>query len=118
MMNDFKLIYHLRYHYFLPVGIDHHSEGLFCLEGQNYWRRVEGSQGGKVRELATYLFWKTCVMFLMGFRSKPPEKSGSSSNLFDRGIDRSIGKWSNLPKAPDQEVILLKKARGACLWYT
>ena len=31
---------------------------------------------------------------------------------FDRNIDKSIGNWSTLPKAPNQDVILLKKARG------
>ena len=31
---------------------------------------------------------------------------------FDTSIDKSIGNWSKLPKAPNQDVVLLKKARG------
>ncbi len=41
---------------------------------------------------------------------RPGGRPGDPS--VDRRIDRSIGNWSSLPRAPDQEVILLKKARG------
>ena len=35
------------------------------------------------------------------------------ADKFDSTIDKSIGNWSkSLPKAPNQDVILLKKARG------
>ena len=35
------------------------------------------------------------------------------ADKFDSSIDKSIGNWSkSLPKAPNQDVILLKKARG------
>jgi hypothetical protein len=34
---------------------------------------------------------------------------------FDKTIDKSIGNWSSLPRAPNQDVILLKKARGKFL---
>ena len=33
-------------------------------------------------------------------------------HVFDQGIQGSLASWNKLPKAPDQEVILLKKARG------
>ena len=36
----------------------------------------------------------------------------SETNGFDKNIDKSIGNWSNLPKAPNPDVILLQKARG------
>jgi len=35
----------------------------------------------------------------------------SETNGFDKNIDKSIGNWSNLPKAPNPDVILLQKAR-------
>ena len=35
------------------------------------------------------------------------------ADKFDNSIDKSIGNWSkSLPKAPNPDVILLKKARG------
>ena len=38
------------------------------------------------------------------------------ADKFDSNIDKSIGNWSkSLPKAPNQDVILLKKARGKIL---
>ena len=37
---------------------------------------------------------------------------GKDDSGYDRNIDKSIGNWSSLPKAPNQDVILLKKARG------
>ena len=36
---------------------------------------------------------------------------------FDKNIDKSIGNWSSLPKAPNQDVILLKKARGETIKF-
>ena len=33
-------------------------------------------------------------------------------NGFDKNIDKSIGNWSNLPKAPNSDILLLQKARG------
>ena len=36
----------------------------------------------------------------------------SDEQGFDKTIDKSIGNWSSLPRAPNQDVILLKKARG------
>ena len=43
---------------------------------------------------------------------KQSESRSSEINGFDKNIDKSIGNWSNLPKAPNPDVILLKKARG------
>jgi hypothetical protein len=42
---------------------------------------------------------------------KQSESRSSEINGFDKNIDKSIGNWSNLPKAPNPDVILLKKAR-------
>ena len=33
-------------------------------------------------------------------------------NGFDKNIDKSIGNWSSLPKAPNSDILLLQKARG------
>ena len=33
-------------------------------------------------------------------------------NGFDKNIDKSIGSWSSLPKAPNSDILLLQKARG------
>ena len=44
-------------------------------------------------------------------RSKKVE-TRDGGHLFDQGIQGSLASWNKLPKAPDQEVILLKKARG------
>ena len=38
-------------------------------------------------------------------------RGGGEENGFDRNIDKSIGNWSSLPKAPNPDVILLQKAR-------
>ena len=43
---------------------------------------------------------------------KQNELRGADENGFDKNIDKSIGSWSNLPKAPNPDVILLQKARG------
>jgi len=43
-------------------------------------------------------------------RSKKVE-TRDGGHLFDQGIQGSLASWNKLPKAPDQEVILLKKAR-------
>ena len=43
---------------------------------------------------------------------KQSELRSSETNGFDKNIDKSIGNWSNLPKAPNPDVILLQKARG------
>lgn len=32
-------------------------------------------------------------------------------NGFDKNIDKSIGNWSSLPKAPNSDILLLQKAR-------
>ena len=46
-------------------------------------------------------------------RAKKVEtRDGGHSHLFDKEIGGSLASWNKLPKAPDQEVILLKKARG------
>ena len=45
------------------------------------------------------------------FRSKKVE-TRDGGHVFDQGIQGSLASWNKLPKAPDQEVILLKKARG------
>ncbi len=46
------------------------------------------------------------------FQNTRARDKQKESLVFDRNIDKSIGQWNSLPKAPDQEVILLKKARG------
>lgn len=43
---------------------------------------------------------------------KQSELRTTDENGFDKTIDKSIGSWSNLPKAPNPDVILLQKARG------
>ena len=48
---------------------------------------------------------------------KQSESRSSEINGFDKNIDKSIGNWSNLPKAPNPDVILLKKARGMSTIY-
>jgi hypothetical protein len=39
------------------------------------------------------------------------------ANGFDKTIDKSIGNWSNLPKAPNPDVILLQRARGTTFQF-
>ena len=43
---------------------------------------------------------------------KQSELRPVDENGFDKNIDKSIGHWSSLPKAPNPDVILLQRARG------
>ena len=44
---------------------------------------------------------------------KAQESSIRPAERFDSTIDKSIGNWTKqLPQAPNQDVVLLKKARG------
>ena len=51
------------------------------------------------------------MLTLLKLRSKKLE-TRDGGHVFDQGIQGSLASWNKLPKAPDQEVILLKKARG------
>ena len=51
------------------------------------------------------------MLTLHKLRSKKLE-TRDGGHVFDQGIQGSLASWNKLPKAPDQEVILLKKARG------
>ena len=91
-------------------------ERFVRVEGQDSGRRTKSVTGCKVRfrdlqHISTTDEYLNMWIHQSFLRSKKVE-TRDGGHLFDQGIQGSLASWNKLPKAPDQEVILLKKARG------
>ena len=83
------------------------------MEGQDSGHGAEGVARCKVRPRQFSDLGQCNMSYAVSLipRSKKVE-TRDGGHVFDQGIQGSLNSWNKLPKAPDQEVILLKKARG------
>ena len=78
-----------------------------------FWFFQNPSGTGVVIEPQDSFAWKDNELDEKLKALKAQESSIRPAERFDSTIDKSIGNWTKqLPQAPNQDVVLLKKARG------